>query len=64
MGAKSIVTSDCHNKLERQSKEFSSKSNGHSTKNHRIPRFNSEHGGKEGYMVPNLWHKTEEKQVG
>ena len=61
IGAKSIVTTDCH-KIERQSKEFSSKSNGNSTKN-RIPRFNSEHGVKEGYMVPTLWHKAEEKQV-
>ena len=61
IGAKSIVTNDYH-KIERLSKEFSSKSNGNSTKN-RIPRFHSERGGKEGYMVPNLWHKVEEKQV-
>ena len=61
LGAKQIVTTDCH-KIDRQSKEFSSKSNGNSTKN-RIPRFNSERGVKEGYMVPNLWHKAEEKQV-
>ena len=61
IGAKAIVTTDCH-KIERQSKEFSSKSNGNSTKN-RIPRFNSEQGVKEGYMVPTLWHKAEEKQV-